>query len=302
MSHDLLTPPLPGYRLLDSGAGRKLEDLGGILVIRPCPQAVWQPRLEAKAWDAAEACCHRTETGGGYWEFRHGDPGERPWQWRDPDGQAAFSAKLRLTAFGHCGAFFEQEPIWRHLVAHLARKTRPRFANLFGYTGCASLAAAAAGAEVFHVDSAKGVLDWGRDNARRSGLDQAPIHWIQDDVRSFLRLAAKRDFRYDAILVDPPSWGHASHGRRKTAAWRFEDGVAELLAACRAALVDDDPLLIFTSHVPGVQQASARNLLQVPGWSCTSGELGIAHADDPRILPAGIYAKLRLSQDISDAS
>ncbi|MFW5752906.1 MAG: class I SAM-dependent methyltransferase [Planctomycetota bacterium] len=295
-ARDLVVEQFPGYRLLDSGRGDKLEEIAGQRVVRPCPQALWRPRLDEAAWSAAPSRCVRTRDGGGYWEHTAGDPGEH--LLRRPVGGTTLEWAVRFTAFGHCGVFFEQAVIWDRIAARLAGRHEARFANLFGYTGCASLVAAASGAQVFHVDSARGVLDWGRGNARRSGLPRDAVQWIQDDVRSFLKLSRKRGFRYDGILVDPPSWGHGAGkgGRGKKAeTWVFERDLAALVAACCAVLSDRDPFLVLTCHTPGVQHAALATVLGDAAGTCpASGDLGVRHADDARVLPAGVYAAIGL--------
>ena len=199
--------------------------------------------------------------------------------------------KIRLTAFGHCGLFFEQEPVWRLLqraVSELtARLGRPaKGLNLFGYTGAASLAMAAAGAEVYHVDSAKGVLTWGQESAKASDLGDGRIHWIHEDAGAFLAHSRKKGFSYDVILADPPSWGHGTSKQ----VWRFEDGIQPLVDACRSVLADPG-LLLVSSHTQGVQHHALRNVLAASRFAALdSGEFAQRHDGDARLLPAGIFA------------
>lgn len=285
--HDLISRPTSGYRLLDSGAGAKLEELGGVLVQRPCAQAIWPRQRSEASWQAARSICERTPDGGGRWRHHGASPGGL-FEWRH--GSARIALQLRCTEFGHCGVFFEQLPMWTLIVEELARAPAGSgFANLFGYTGAASVAAAACGARVFHVDSARGVLDWGRANAQASGLAADRIKWIHDDARSFLALSRKRGFRYHCVLADPPAWGHG----KDSTTWQFEDHVAELIAHLGDVL-EPGGLLLFTTHTPGVQRATLENLLSAAGLKLEgAGELGIAHAEDARILPAGLWSAAR---------
>ncbi|MBA3683865.1 MAG: class I SAM-dependent methyltransferase, partial [Planctomycetes bacterium] len=287
---DLVARPSPGYELLDSGGGRKLERIAGVLVDRPSPQAIWRKRLGADAWSAAVATVVRTKDGGGYWTHRGAEPADLWLRWAAPHG-GELALRLRFTSFGHCGAFFEQDPVWQLLntaVAGLRAQLgqAPKTVNLFAYTGAASLAMATAGAEVFHVDSAKGVLTWGKESEAASALGEGRVRWIHDDARSFLAHSARKGFRYRLILADPPSWGHGAD--KET--WDFDEQVQILAEECRAVLEPAGRLLL-TAHTPGVQRRALANVLATAGFvdpGC--GELAVAHRDDPRLLPAGIYA------------
>lgn len=274
---------LDDYALLDSGAGRKLERIAGRRVIRPCSQAIWAA-ADPAAWHAVDSECRRKRSGGGSW-VHHAPMAPLHFSWPGVAG-AGFSCELRLTEFGHCGVFVEQEPFWRHLQTHLGPGAR--VANLFGYTGTASLAAAAVGARVFHVDSARGVIDWGRGNQERSGIAGDAISWIVDDVRSFLRLSRKRGWSYDVVFADPPGFGH---GKRKHETWNLDSDLADLVADCAAVLAPGGELLL-ACHTPGVQREALVTLLAGYG-PVRAGELGVAHRDDARILPAGVYATVR---------
>ncbi len=287
---DLIARSLPGYELLDSGGGRKLERLSGIVVDRPSPQAIWRRRLDAAAWAAATATVVRTKEGGGYWTHRGPEPSDLWLRWQPPlGGELAF--RLRFTSFGHCGLFFEQDPVWRLLNRALAAEGQrlgqaAKAVNLFAYTGAASLAMAAAGAEVFHVDSAKGVLTWGKESEAASALGAGRVRWVHDDARAFLAHSAKKGFRYQLILADPPSWGHGADKQT----WDFDEQVQGLVDDCRAVLAPGGRLLL-TAHTPGVQRRALVNVLASAGFTALgSGELAVAHRDDDRLLPAGIYA------------
>lgn len=278
------------YALLDSGDGDKLECIGDYLVQRPCPQAIWSKQLPDKRWQEAQSICHRSKDGGGHWTH----PGKTSpvYQIDWPVGEEAMCFEVRYTSFGHCGIFFEQIPVWSQLYARCLKLQQqlgraPKMVNLFGYTGCASVVMAAAGAEVFHVDSAKGVLNWGKANEKLNPWVTGSIRWIHDDVRSFLTLSQKKGFTYDGILVDPPSWGHGN----KKQVWDFNQDIAGLMDQVIDVIDSERGFCLLTSHTHGVQHDALKNMFygsQLP--HVEAGELGIRHADDERILPAGIYA------------
>lgn len=286
----MITENLPAYELLDSGLGKKLEIISGIKVVRPSPQAIWKPELSDKDWNQANSQCLRTKDGGGKWEHKKEPPKELFLPF-DIEGKK-LQFKLKLTSFGHCGVFFEQVPVWIWLyqeVKYLKEKLgrAPKVINLFGYTGCASLVMAAAGAEVFHVDSSRGVLDWGKESLIMSKLDPKSIRWVQEDSLSFLRHSFKKNFTYDGILADPPSWGHGV----KKEVWDFEKQIHLLIEAMLHVLHRDNSFLFLSSHTHGVQPEALKNILADARWkNITPGELGVKHQNDPRILPAGIFA------------
>ena len=287
---DLIASPYPGYDLLDSGDGRKLERIAGVVVDRPSPQAIWRRRLDAAAWSAATSIVVRTPDGGGFWKHQGGEPSGLRFAWSPPGGRALAFA-LRFTSFGHCGLFFEQECVWRLLSRATADAGRrlgrqPKLLNLFGYTGAASLAMAAAGAEVFHVDSARGVLAWGKESEAASDLGDGRVRWVHEDAQKFLDHSQRKGFRYDGILADPPSWGHGAN--KET--WQFDEGVQRLADSCRAVLAESG-FLLLTGHTPGVQHAALANVVAAAGFpAVVAGEMGVVHRDDSRVLPAGLFA------------
>jgi 23S rRNA (cytosine1962-C5)-methyltransferase len=289
----VITKDLPQYELLDSGLGRKLEIISGVKVIRPSPQAIWKPQLSEKEWVQASSQCLRTKDGGGKWEHSKNPPENHILPF-EIDGKT-LRFRLKFTSFGHCGVFFEQVPVWNwlyHEVKFLKEKLgrAPKVINLFGYTGCASLVMAAAGAEVFHVDSSKGVLDWGKDSQTLSRLDAKSIRWVQEDAQAFLRHSFKKNFTYDGILADPPSWGHGV----KKEVWDFEKHIHLLIEAMLHVLNRENSFLFLSSHTQGVQSEALKNILHDSRWKDISpGELGVKHKNDSRILPAGIFATAR---------
>lgn len=285
----MITKDLPGYELLDSGLGKKLEIISGVKVTRPSPQAIWKPKLNANAWGEATSNCLRTKDGGGKWEHRK-EPNPNLILPFEIDGKK-LQFRLKFTTFGHCGVFFEQIPVWEWLYKEtkfLKEKLgrAPKVINLFGYTGCASLVMAAAGAEVFHVDSSKGVLDWGKESLALSKLPQASVRFVQEDAQEFLKHSFKKNFTYDGILADPPSWGHGA----KKEVWDFEKSIHVLSDLMINVLNKQDSFLFLSSHTHGVQPEALRNLVADRRWKeVDAGELGVKHQNDERILPAGIY-------------
>jgi 23S rRNA (cytosine1962-C5)-methyltransferase len=241
-------------------------------------------------WNLATTNCLRTKDGGGKWEHRKEPPKDFFFPY-EIDGKK-LNFRLKFTSFGHCGIFFEQIPVWEWLyqeVKTLKEKLgrAPKVINLFGYTGCASLVMAAAGAEVFHVDSSKGVLDWGKESQALSKLDPKSIRWVQEDAQEFLRHSFKKTFTYDGILADPPSWGHGV----KKEVWDFEKHIHLLTELLLSVLNRENSFLFLSSHTHGVQAEALKNLIHDRRWkNVESGELGVKHKNDGRILPAGIYS------------
>jgi 23S rRNA (cytosine1962-C5)-methyltransferase len=278
------------YELLDSGLGSKLEIINGVKVIRPSPQAIWKPRIDQKEWDKATSICLRTKDGGGKWEHKRELPSQHHLPFKIAGKNLQF--KLKFTSFGHCGVFFEQVPVWETLfkeVSLLKEKLgrSPRVINLFGYTGCASLVMAAAGAEVFHVDSSKGVLEWGKESQELSKIEAKSIRWVQEDAQAFLKHSFKKNFLYDGILADPPSWGHGV----KKEVWDFEKHIHLLIDQMMSVLQKENSFLFLSSHTHGVQVEALKNILFDKRWkSLEGGELGVKHSRDERILPAGIFS------------
>ena len=224
----LSTPGLDDYTLLDSGNGRKLERFGALTLDRPEEQAMWPPRLDATAWEAADATFtgNTDEEGAGRWKRQSG-LGE---SWTVHHGPIRFSC--RFTSFRHVGAFPEQAAHWTFMRERLAARDTPRLLNLFGYTGLASLIAADAGAEVTHVDASKKAVAWARENQALSGLDDKPIRWIVDDAQKFAAREVRRGRQYDGILLDPPKFGRGPKGE----VWDLFRSLPEMLHLCRDLL------------------------------------------------------------------
>ncbi len=240
------------YALLDSGGGRKLERYGPYTVVRPEPQAMWDPRLPQDAWDKADAVFDPSdEEDAGKWRFR-GKPKESwPMAW----GDVRFHA--RFTAFRHLAFFPEQAANWAWLDQRVrALPGQPRILNLFGYTGVASLVCAAAGAHVTHVDASKKAIAWARENAALSGLDDRPIRWICEDARRYVQREVRRGSRYDGIILDPPKYGRGPDGE----VWRLFENLPELSALCAELLGENASFLLLNAYAERISGAALSSL------------------------------------------
>lgn len=275
------------YELLDSGDGRKLERFGPVVLIRPCAQALWAPFRPA-AWSSAQASFDRE--GGLRWHNR----AQLPSQWTVRVADVQF--RLMSTDFGHLGIFPEQRAQWLW-IREKVRQFRavhhrpPQVMNLFAYSGGATLAAAAEGAEVCHVDASKGMVQWARDNAALNRLDHASIRWIVDDVHKFLAREVRRERRYDAIILDPPSFGRGKQGE----VYKFERDLRQTLDYGRTLLSNAPAFFLLTAHTPGVTPIVLQNILAQtvsadPG--CVEcGEMLLTGAARVPPLPSGAWAR-----------
>ena len=278
------------YALLDSGNGRKLERFGPHTLARPCGQALWQPRCAEAVWQAADAAFDREE--GQRWHNR----GRLPDAWViDVDG---VRFRLSGTDFGHLGIFPEQRDNWRWLWKTLGgaagvRQPAAQVLNLFAYSGGATLAAARAGASVCHLDASAGMVQWARDNAALNDLQAAPIRWIVDDAHKFLAREIKRGRRYDAIVLDPPSFGRGAQGE----VYKFERDLPRTLDLCRKLLADPPLCVAVSAHTPGVTPVALGHLLadMLPcgAGRVETGEMLLTGAEDVRPVPNGCCARWR---------
>ena len=280
------------YRLLDSGEGRKLEQVGPYRFVRPEPQALWAPRLDAGVWDNAHGVFAASASGdddAGKWRFSAPLPETWPLAWN------GLSFLSRPTPFRHLAFFPEHSVHWRFAadtITSVKRDQPAEVLNLFGYTGLASLVCARAGARVTHVDASKKAIGFARENQAAAGLGDAPIRWIVDDAHGFVRREIRRGKRYDGVILDPPKFGRGPDGET----WRLEEGLAPLLADCAALLGDERPGRFLIATVYAVR-LSFLALAQTAGglsggdWSC--GEMALPHANDDRLLPTAIYARWR---------
>lgn len=276
------------YQLIDTGDGLKLERWGDVVLVRPDPQIIW-PQNGERAWNHWDGFYHRSDTGGGQWEFRR----PLPESWTIRYGDLTF--RIRPTDFKHTGLFPEQAPNW-NWCSQKIRSARDAgrevsVLNLFGYTGAASLASAAAGASVCHVDASKGAVQWCRDNAALSGLTGSPIRYIIEDCLKFVGRESRRGRRYDAIIMDPPAYGRGAAGE----VWKLEAHLWKLLIECRAILSEQPLFFLINSYTSSLSPLVLGNLLSEllseDGGRITVGELGLRSQADGKILPCGIFGR-----------
>ena len=272
------------YQLLDSGNRRKLEQIGEYRVIRPALNAAWRPELPDAEWQLADGVFERNSTGGGEWEWRRRPPEKWVVEW------GGFKLVVKATGFGHIGFFAEQYRNWQWLTETCARMDNPETLNLFAYSGVASMAMAQGGAKVCHLDAAKGMNEWGRENLQHNPKVGDSIRWITDDVNKFTARELRRGSRYNGIVLDPPSFGRGAKGE----VWKLEDGAVDLLESCRKLLDTGKPYFVLLScHSPGFSPIVLERLLTdviSSAGKLSSGEMTVPDARG-RELPAGIFAR-----------
>lgn len=278
------------YEVIDSGDGEKLERWGDILLIRPDPQIIWHSDKHDPRWNTAHARYHRSKTGGGSWEFLKPIPEAWEITWRE------LTFRLKPMGFKHTGVFPEQAANWdfamdkiRKAAAELDRPVR--VLNLFGYTGAATIACLAAGAHVTHVDASKGIVQWAKENAQASGLDDKSVRWLVDDCAKFVQREQRRGNTYDAIIMDPPSYGRGPGGE----VWRLEEQLHDFLALCLPILSDTPLFVMLSSYATGLSPAVMGYLLNMLltkkfGGSVSAEELGLPVTDSGLVLPCGSTA------------
>jgi 23S rRNA (cytosine1962-C5)-methyltransferase len=277
------------YELLDSGNGLKLERYGKIVFSRPDPEALWNYKLPTQTWDHADAIFVRRGTKS-EWNLKSNVPK----QWDIEFGGYKFI--IKPTSFKHTGLFPEQLANW-DWMKNVIEKNKKNYnepvqvLNLFGYTGGATLACADAGAEVTHVDGSKTAVAWARENAELSNLADKPIRWIIDDCIVYLRREVKRGRKYDAILMDPPAFGHGP----KDELWKIEENFLELIDLCKQVLSDKPLFVLINGYTAGYSPIAYENVLKDmmndSKGSIEIGELTIAESNSDRLLPCGIFAR-----------
>lgn len=276
------------YGLIDSGAGRKLERYGRYTVVRPEPQCLWTPSLDEAAWTAADAVFEPAdEEDAGRWRFPHARPAEAwPLAWEG----VRFSG--RFTAFRHLAVFPEQAANWAWLSERLrSLSDAPRVLNLFGYTGVASLACAAAGAAVTHVDASKKAIAWARENAALSGLEDRPIRWVCEDARRYVQREVRRGSRYEGIILDPPKYGRGPDGE----VWRLFEDLPELAGLCAELLSDKASFLLLNGYAARISGAALASLLAEKldgrGGRIEWGELALVEEARGREIGLSFFAR-----------
>ena len=274
------------YELIDTSDGERLERWGDIILIRPDPQIIWSTGKKNPLWRNAHARYHRSNKGGGYWEpYR-----KVPDRWTIRYGELVLN--IKPMGFKHTGVFPEQAVNWDFAAEKIINENSPlKVLNLFGYTGCATLACMKAGAVVCHVDASKGMVQWARENAQSSGIADLPVRWLIDDCIKFVQREIRRGNRYDAIIMDPPSYGRGPGGE----VWKLEEKLFPLVDLCRQVLSDDPAFFILNSYTTGLSPAVMEYLLGVElqksfGGSVSSDEIGLKVTDTGLILPCGSTA------------
>lgn len=285
------------YEVLDTSSGEKLECWGGYQLIRPDPQVIWTTKKKLPGWKRPNAHYHRSKKGGGEWEFF-----DLPEQWSINYRELTF--QLKPFSFKHTGLFPEQAVNWDWFSELIKKEKANRPAdrpvkvlNLFAYTGGATLAAAAAGAHVTHVDASKGMVNWGRENARSSGLEDAPIRWLVDDCMKFVEREIRRGNHYDGIIMDPPSYGRGPKGE----IWKIEEAVYPLVETS-AKLLSEEPLFfLINSYTTGLAPAVLSYMIgltvgQKYGGLVTSDEIGLPVKESGLVLPCGASGRWQRSE------
>jgi 23S rRNA (cytosine1962-C5)-methyltransferase len=286
--HLIETAGFPDYALIDSGAGRKLERFGEVVVDRPEPQALWTPRLPRREWDKADAVfAGEDDEEKGRW--RTMKPVPESWQVKLSD----VTMLCRLASFRHLGLFPEQLPHWAWMLKRLrdVRDESPRVLNLFAYTGAASLLAAAAGAQVTHLDASKKAIAWAKENQAASKLGAAPIRWILEDAQKFVAREVRRGKTYDVILVDPPKFGRGPEGE----VWDLFSGLPPLLKDCARLLAPSRASLVLTIYAIRASSLAfdqlCREVLSERGGRFESGELAIREQGGGRAVPTSLFTR-----------
>lgn len=277
------------YELIDTGGGEKLERWGQYILRRPDPQIIWplDREQEGKRWQHADARYYRSSSGGGKWEQRIPLP-ER-WTIRYDDLQF----HIKPTGFKHTGLFPEQAINWQWMMDKIRSADRTvKVLNLFAYTGGATLACARAGAEVCHVDAAKGMVTWAKENLHLSGMGDRPVRFITDDVFKFVQREQRRGNRYDAIIMDPPSYGRGPNGEM----WKLENDLYAFIQSCQQILTQKPLFVLINSYTTGLSPTVISNMLaltikQSYGGSITCGEIGLPITSSKLILPCGILGR-----------
>lgn len=269
------------YELIDSGEGAKLERFGSYIISRPDPRAIWKRLAPKSTWDAAHATFVRSAKDEGHWDIKTPPPED----WRVRYHDLVFT--LKPSSFKHVGVFPEQAVNWEWMSKVIGGKPL-KVLNLFAYTGGATMAAAAAGAEVTHVDSSKPAIDWANENLRASGLTNKPVHWILEDVIKFVNREIRRGHTYDGLILDPPRFGRGTKGE----VWKIEEDLPSLLTLCKSLLVPKSAFLLINAYTSDLSSVVLENMLaDVIGANVEFGELALKDTTSGRLLPNGIFAR-----------
>lgn len=275
------------YRILDAGDGEKVEYWNGYILRRPDPQVIWPWTKPPKVRENVHAHYHRSKSGGGQWEFKK----PLPESWTITYGKLKF--KVEPTGFKHTGLFPEQAVNWDWMVRTIQGAGRPiNVLNLFAYTGGATCACLSAGASVCHVDASKGMVTWAKENIGLSGLSERPVRYIVDDCIKFVQREIRRGRTYDAVIMDPPSYGRGPGGE----VWKLEDALFALVDLLKNVLSEKPLFFLLNSYTTGFSSQVSANILQMAltdrfGGSVTHGEVGLPITDTNLVLPCGTFAR-----------
>ena len=274
------------YEIIDMAEGKKLERWGKYILVRPDPQIIWKEKTFPEKWKKANAIYNRSRTGGGAWEFKNRLPAS--WQIRYKD----LIFNIKPMGFKHTGIFPEQAANWEWMINKIRQSKRPiKVLNLFAYTGGATVACLYAGASVCHVDSSKGMVAWAKENVISSKLQDRPVRYIIDDVIKFVQREIRRGNKYDAIIMDPPSYGRGTSGE----VWQFENNISDLVNLCTNILSDKPLFFLMNSYTTGISSEVLSNILRINmkkyRGKITNGEVGLPMAQSDLVLPCGIFSR-----------
>lgn len=275
------------YEIIDMADGDKLERWGDTVLIRPDPQIIWREKSFPEKWKTANAVYNRSKTGGGSWNYKT----KVSESWKIKYKELTFN--IKLMGFKHTGLFPEQAVNWDWMIDKIKSAKRPiKVLNLFAYTGGASVACLYAGASVCHVDSSKGMVAWAKENVMSSNLQDKQIRYIVDDVVKFVQREIRRGNTYDAIIMDPPSYGRGANGE----VWQFEDSISDLIKLCMQVLSDNPLFFLINSYTTGISSTVLSNILELNiskkyKGKITSGEIGLPMKNSKLVLPCGIYGR-----------
>ena len=275
------------YKILDMANGQKLEKWGNIILSRPDPQIIWKEKTFPEKWKNVNATYHRSKTGGGSWEYNK----KVPEQWQIKYKELTFN--IKPMGFKHTGLFPEQAVNWDWMIQKIKNSKREiKVLNLFAYTGGATVACSYAGASVCHVDSSKGMVSWAKENVTSSGLSERPVRYIVDDVVKFVNREIRRGNKYDAIIMDPPSYGRGANGE----VWQFENNIYDLVELCTKVLPEQPLFFLINSYTTGISSKVLENILYLTvskkyKGNVSSGEVGLPMENSKLVLPCGIYGR-----------
>ena len=276
------------YEILDMANGEKLERWGNVTLVRPDPQIIWKQKSFPNKWKEVNAVYNRSKTGGGSWNYKK----QMPKAWQIKYKNLTFN--IKPMGFKHTGLFPEQAVNWDWMINKIENekkhKKEIKVLNLFAYTGGATVACLSAGASVCHVDSSKGMVSWAKENVISSKLADRKVRYIIDDVVKFVQREIRRGNKYDAIIMDPPSYGRGAKGE----VWQFENNIYDLVELCMQVLSDDPLFFLINSYTTGISAKVLENMLRLEikkKGTLSSGEIGLPMKNSEIVLPCGIYAR-----------